>query len=44
MMREMNETKGVTFIFSTHDKMVMNFARRLVQIRDGLVAEDKVKE
>jgi putative ABC transport system ATP-binding protein len=44
MMREMNEKKGVTFIFSTHDKMVMDFARRLVQIRDGLVAEDQVKE
>jgi hypothetical protein len=24
--------------------MVMDFARRLVQIRDGLVAEDQVKE
>jgi putative ABC transport system ATP-binding protein len=44
MMREMNEKKGVTFIFSTHDRMVMDFARRLVQIRDGLVAEDRVKE
>jgi len=44
MMREMNETKGVTFIFSTHDRMVMDFARRLVQVRDGLVAEDRVKE
>lgn len=44
MMREMNEKKGVTFIFSTHDRMVMDFARRLVQIRDGLVAEDHVKE
>jgi putative ABC transport system ATP-binding protein len=44
MMREMNEKKGVTFIFSTHDKMVMDFARRLVQIRDGLVAEDRMKE
>jgi putative ABC transport system ATP-binding protein len=44
MMREMNEKKGATFIFSTHDKMVMDFARRLVQIRDGIVAEDRRKE
>jgi putative ABC transport system ATP-binding protein len=44
MMREMNEKKGVTFIFSTHDRMVMDFARRLVQIRDGIVAEDRRKE
>ncbi len=44
MMREMNESMGVTFIFSTHDDMVMDFAKRLVHIRDGLVAEDRVKE
>ena len=43
MMKEMNEKKNVTFIFSTHDGMVMDYARRLVQIRDGLVADDVVK-
>ena len=44
MMKEMNEKKKVTFIFSTHDQMVMDYARRLVKIRDGLVAGDQVKE
>ena len=44
MMREMNEKRKVTFIFSTHDDLVMDFARRLVHIRDGQVAEDHVKE
>ena len=44
MMRQMNETKNVTFIFSTHDRMVMNFSRRLVKIRDGQVADDQVKD
>jgi len=44
MMREMNEKKKVTFIFSTHDKMVMDYARRLVLLRDGLVADDRVRE
>jgi putative ABC transport system ATP-binding protein len=44
MMKEMNEKKKVTFIFSTHDKMVMDYARRLVLIRDGLVAGDEIKE
>ncbi len=44
MMREMNEKKNATFIFSTHDKMVMNHARRLVHIRDGQVADDVVKD
>jgi len=41
MMKEMNQKKRVTFIFSTHDSMVMDYARRLVQIRDGRVADDR---
>ncbi len=41
MMEEMNQKKRVTFIFSTHDSMVMDYARRLVQIRDGRVADDR---
>lgn len=44
MMKQMNEKKNVTFIFSTHDKMVMDYARRLVLIRDGLVADEQVRE
>jgi putative ABC transport system ATP-binding protein len=44
MMQEMNEKKSVTFIFSTHDKMVMDYARRLVLIRDGRIADDQTKE
>ncbi len=43
MMRKMNEEKKVTFIFSTHDKMVMDYARRLVLIRDGRIVDDKIK-
>jgi len=43
MMRQMNREKKVTFIFSTHDQMVMDYARRLVMIRDGSVAEDQTK-
>ncbi|MBI3898875.1 MAG: ABC transporter ATP-binding protein [Gammaproteobacteria bacterium] len=37
LMRRLNETKGVTFVFSTHDPMVMEHARRLVQLKDGRV-------
>ncbi len=44
MMKRMNEEKNVTFIFSTHDKMVMDYARRLVLLRDGRLADDQVKE
>jgi len=43
MMEKMNEEKKVTFIFSTHDNMVMDYARRLVLIRDGRIVEDQNK-
>ena len=38
-MKELNEKKGVTFIFSTHDPRVMSFARRIVRLRDGEIEE-----
>ena len=44
IMEEMNEKKQVTFVFSTHDKMVMDFAHRLVYLRDGRIVEDQVKK
>ena len=43
MMEEMNEKKSVTFIFSTHDNMVMAFAKRLVRLKDGQIADDQIK-
>jgi putative ABC transport system ATP-binding protein len=44
MMKQMNERRNATFVFSTHDKMVMDYARRLILIRDGLVADDQGRE
>ena len=43
MMQQMNTEKNVTFIFSTHDGMVMDYARRLVLLHDGQLEEDRVK-
>ena len=43
MMAEMNGKRGVTFIFSTHDRMVMDFARRIIRLKDGLIREDDTK-
>ncbi len=43
MMKQMNREKEVTFIFSTHDKMVMDYARRLIMIRDGRIEDDRIK-
>jgi putative ABC transport system ATP-binding protein len=44
LMRQMNRERQVTFIFSTHDEMVMAYARRIVQIRDGRISGDMHKE
>ncbi len=43
LMRQMNRERSVTFIFSTHDNMVMDYARRIVLIRDGRMVEDTAK-
>lgn len=43
MMKTMNIEKQITFIFSTHDRMVMEYARRLVKLRDGRLVDDEVK-
>ena len=43
LMADLNKKKGITFIFSTHDKMVMERARRLIILQDGKIAIDEVK-
>ena len=43
LMRRINIEQGATFIFSTHDQMVMRFARRLLLLRDGRIASDEVR-
>lgn len=40
LMLNLNAREGTTFIFSTHDPMVMDYARRLVKLRDGLIEEE----
>ena len=40
LMEGLNKTHGATFVFSTHDPMVMEFARRLVMLHDGLTVSD----
>jgi len=44
LMRNLNQTKGITFIFSTHDPMVMERAERLIRLKDGeIVVDEKSK-
>jgi putative ABC transport system ATP-binding protein len=42
LMAQLNEDKGATFLFSTHDPQVMKRARRIVVLHDGEVAEERV--
>lgn len=44
LMVRMNQELGTTFIFSTHDPKVMDHARRLLEIRDGLISQDRRRE
>lgn len=44
LMRELNQQHGITFLFSTHDTMVMERARRIVYLRDGRVELDQDKD
>lgn len=43
VMKTINAKRGTTFVFSTHDKLVMQHARRVVGIRDGLLVSDERK-
>jgi len=44
MMRELNRNTGMTFVFSTHDQRVIDKARRVVVLEDGVNVRDEVKE
>lgn len=43
IMQEMNRRHGVTFIFSTHDPLVMEHAGRIVRLHDGSIEADERK-
>lgn len=44
MMRDLNEKTGMTFVFSTHDTMIMERARRLITLRDGQIEKDEIRD
>ena len=41
LMQRMNREHGLTFIFSSHDQQVIERARRLIMLRDGLIEQDE---
>jgi len=42
IMTRLNQETGVTFVFATHDPRVIKYARRIITLRDGVVAENGV--
>ena len=44
LMLEMNTKHQITFLFSTHDQMVMDYTRRIIHIKDGKLKHDEKKQ
>jgi putative ABC transport system ATP-binding protein len=44
MMRRLRDEEGVSFVFSTHDPLVVSYASRVVSLRDGHIVSDERKE
>ena len=43
VMRDLNQQRNMTFVFSTHDEKIMERATRLIHLRDGNVEQDARK-
>ncbi len=43
LMEKLNQEKGVTFLFSTHDERVIRRAKRIMTMRDGKLVGDEAK-
>jgi putative ABC transport system ATP-binding protein len=40
LLRKLNEERGISILTATHDPMVMSYAQRQVNLRDGMIVED----
>ncbi len=43
LLRTMNKEHGITFLFSTHDRLVMDYSKRLIKLHDGRIESDDVQ-
>jgi putative ABC transport system ATP-binding protein len=41
LMRRLNEDKGATFLFATHDSRLLDRVSRLITLVDGRIANDE---
>jgi putative ABC transport system ATP-binding protein len=39
-MTKLNKETGVTFVFATHDPRVIQYARRIITLRDGVIVDN----
>jgi putative ABC transport system ATP-binding protein len=44
LMQQLNQEKGMTFLFSTHDQHVMDRAKRLIRLKDGQLENDELRD
>jgi len=42
LLHSLNQDKGTTFIFSSHDPMVIERADRILALKDGRIVEDRI--
>ena len=40
IMKKLNQETGVTFVFATHDPRVINYATRVVTLKDGVIEKE----
>ena len=43
IMANLNKEEGMTFVFSTHDQRVIDRARRVIVLEDGIIVKDEVR-
>jgi len=42
LFRELNESRGITFLFSSHDSRILKSAARVLEIADGRLCSDEI--
>ena len=41
LMKTLNRDKKTTFVFSTHDPLIIKYAKRIINLRDGMIKGEK---
>lgn len=44
LFQRLNESHKITFLFSSHDPLVLNTARRILKVKDGRIQSDSLSE